>query len=199
MKILENRNNLGSYLNELGLTNIGVEIGVQKGHFSEIVLSQWKGKKYYCVDAWEKQSDDVYIDGANVNDTLQTLNMKETEDRLKRFKNRYELIKGYSTDQNILNKFINNSLDFVYIDARHDYNGVMEDIVNWYPKVKVGGLVCGHDYGMDGIWEGQGGIWGDFGVTRAIQEWNKQYRNMIFSTFEQICKTFYFIKKEVKN
>lgn len=38
------------------------------------------------------------------------------------------------------------NLDFVYIDGNHDYEFVKQDIVNYYPKVKQGGLLGGHDY-----------------------------------------------------
>lgn len=39
-----------------------------------------------------------------------------------------------------------NSLDFVYIDAAHDYESVKQDLIAWYPKVKKGGLFGGDDY-----------------------------------------------------
>lgn len=39
-----------------------------------------------------------------------------------------------------------NSLDFVFIDANHAYPFVKQDIEAWYPKVKRGGLLAGHDY-----------------------------------------------------
>lgn len=38
------------------------------------------------------------------------------------------------------------SLDFVYIDANHDYLSVMNDIDFWLPKVKMGGAIGGHDF-----------------------------------------------------
>ena len=38
------------------------------------------------------------------------------------------------------------SLDFVYIDADHKYSSVVEDIDHWLPKVRVGGMIGGHDY-----------------------------------------------------
>jgi cephalosporin hydroxylase len=38
------------------------------------------------------------------------------------------------------------SLDFVYIDANHDYENVLEDIKVWLPKVKEDGIISGHDY-----------------------------------------------------
>jgi hypothetical protein len=38
------------------------------------------------------------------------------------------------------------SLDFVFIDAAHDYESVKNDIQAWKPKVKRGGILAGHDY-----------------------------------------------------
>jgi hypothetical protein len=35
--------------------------------------------------------------------------------------------------------------DFVFIDADHSYTGVLNDIRHWAPKVKMGGIVMGHD------------------------------------------------------
>lgn len=40
-------------------------------------------------------------------------------------------------------------LDFVFIDANHSYPHVRQDIKLWYPKVRKGGLVSGHDYNTD--------------------------------------------------
>ncbi len=42
--------------------------------------------------------------------------------------------------------FEDNSLDFVYIDANHEYDYVKQDITEWTKKVKPGGIVAGHDY-----------------------------------------------------
>jgi len=42
--------------------------------------------------------------------------------------------------------FRNNSIDFVFIDAAHDYASVTADILAWLPKVKKGGIIAGHDY-----------------------------------------------------
>ena len=42
--------------------------------------------------------------------------------------------------------FEDNSLDFVFLDASHEYEDVKEDILHWLPKIKSGGIFAGHDY-----------------------------------------------------
>ena len=56
--------------------------------------------------------------------------------------------------------YADNSLDFVFIDASHDYENVMADIKAWYPKIKFGGTMSGDDYCPG--WEG---------VMRAVDEY----------------------------
>ena len=53
-------------------------------------------------------------------------------------------IKGISWEAAKL--YSDNSLDFVFIDAGHEYDSVIKDIKSWYPKVKTGGVIAGHDY-----------------------------------------------------
>ena len=38
------------------------------------------------------------------------------------------------------------SLDWVFLDAGHEYGSVVEDITHWLPKVKQGGILSGHDW-----------------------------------------------------
>jgi hypothetical protein len=60
------------------------------------------------------------------------------------------LIKSDTHDANEL--YDDQSLDFVFIDANHLYEGMKLDLENWYPKVKKGGMIGGHDY--DHSWPG---------------------------------------------
>lgn len=42
--------------------------------------------------------------------------------------------------------FQENSIEFVFIDADHQYESVRKDIMAWYPKMKKGGIISGHDF-----------------------------------------------------
>jgi hypothetical protein len=45
--------------------------------------------------------------------------------------------------------FEDNSIDFLYIDGSHRYKHVVKDIDAYYPKVRPGGIISGHDYDKD--------------------------------------------------
>ena len=73
--------------------------------------------------------------------------------------------------------FEDNTLDFVYVDARHDYAGALEDMVAWWPKLKDGGLMAGHDFIPDQIKP----VEGDFGVQKAVLEFTKSKKREVQS------------------
>lgn len=50
------------------------------------------------------------------------------------------------SSQNAAAKFENESLDWVFIDASHDYHSVLSDLRIWLPRLRPGGLISGHDY-----------------------------------------------------
>ena len=60
-----------------------------------------------------------------------------------------------------------NSLDFVFIDAQHHYEAVLTDVKTWFPKLRPGGLMSGHDWGLD---------YGPprFGVKKAVVEFARE-------------------------
>ena len=41
--------------------------------------------------------------------------------------------------------FANQSLDLVFIDGDHEHDAVRNDMLAWLPKVRRGGIICGHE------------------------------------------------------
>lgn len=178
LKNLTHRDSLGWWLNDAGLTGQGVEVGVLAGQFSRKILSTWKGANLFMVDplvphpGYLEKHDKIDFDDC----VSQILNLqKETE--------RAVLVRKFSVEA--ASKFVNNSLDFVYIDAAHDYRNVLADLDAWTPKVKPGGLVGGHDF----YTSHEHGACCD--VDRAVIRWCKE-RNIVFSVTP--CSSWWYIK-----
>jgi len=119
---------------------LGAEIGVKEGRFISYLLQQYPDLRMYAIDPWEDQP--------NGTETYQGWEWKaiysEYKDRIEKYKNRVITLKRYSDYAATLIK--DGSLDFVFIDAQHDYDSVKKDIYLWMPKIKPNGLLCGHDY-----------------------------------------------------
>lgn len=159
---LPTREQLPALLNLRGLTGVGVEVGVQRGLFSEHLLRRWQGMRLISVDPWRAFAEGEYQDIANVDQAEQDRRCVETRVRLGRFGERSVIWR--TTSLEAAAAIDDHSLDFVYLDARHDYVSVLEDLEAWYPKLRVGGVIAGHDY-VDGHFPE-----GDFGVRSAVDE-----------------------------
>jgi hypothetical protein len=125
-----------------------IEIGVRNGYFAYELLRRWPHfKHYYGIDAYEQQQN--YKDVANKNTTEQNIDFENALALLTNSfgKDKITLIRRYSADA--VSLFKNNSICFLYVDARHDYCGVFEDLNNYYSKVKCGGIFAGHDFQYD--------------------------------------------------
>jgi Methyltransferase domain len=160
--ILATRNELPELLNRRGLCGVGAEIGVKRGRFSETILHRWRGRKLISVDPWAEAPDGEYADVANVEQAEHERFYEDTVDRLARFGERSSIWRMTAIEA--AQRIDPGSLDFVYLDARHDYGSVMEDLEHWFDKIRPGGIIAGHDY-VDGTLPA-----GDFGVKSAVDE-----------------------------
>lgn len=138
------RNNLGEFLNLKNLRGLAVEVGTHRGDYAEIFLNQWEGERLFCVDPW--YTDEFYASQAkflwgngNREDDYQ-----EAINRLMVFGHRKKLIRKKSHEATQL--FDEETLDFVYLDGDHSFEAVSTDLKLWYPKLKSGGVIAGHDF-----------------------------------------------------
>lgn len=142
---MKTRKDLPHLLNDLGLTCHGAEIGVYKADFSVHLLKHWKGERLYLVDPWRHQGS--RMDKSDVSQLKQDLIYQLAKEKMRPFKKRAHIIREMSVSApHALYKIGAYNLDFVYIDARHDYRSVWDDLCIWWPKVRSGGMIAGHDY-----------------------------------------------------
>lgn len=157
------RTDLPLLLNRRGLLGCGVEVGVKAGAFSERLLDDWGGRHLISVDPWAPASpDERYVNLDNVAQDVHDGFHAEAIGRLRRFGERSSVWR--MTGREAASQIPHHSLDFVYLDARHDYESVRDDLADWYPKLRPGGILAGHDY-VDGTF-----VNGEFGVRSAVDE-----------------------------
>jgi predicted O-methyltransferase YrrM len=121
----------------------GAEVGVQTGFHSEILLRNWKPcTRFYLIDLWAQQQN--YAAVANVEDNVQQQYLQAAKTAVAAYQNKTTFLQMTSLEA--AGQLPDHSLDFVYIDARHDYCGVKEDLNAYWPKLRPGGILAGHDF-----------------------------------------------------
>jgi hypothetical protein len=143
----------------------GAEIGVFKGDMSACLLRGCPDLELIMVDSWEGSGAAYEGDSgdwhADLTDSAQEEFMAAAERRVDFAGSRAVINRGRSVD--MARDVPDGSLDFVFIDADHSYDGCKADIEAWAPKLKAGGWLCGHDY--------ENTSFPKFGVTQAVAEY----------------------------
>lgn len=121
------RGDVAKLFNLMGLTK-GAEIGVAGGIHSEILCQEIKNCELLCVDTWD------------------TSWSKKLERPAHKRLEPYNATLVKRSSMEAARDVLDESLDFVYIDAAHDFDNVMMDLIVWSGKVRSGGIVSGHDY-----------------------------------------------------
>jgi len=122
------RKRLVQIFGEYGLTK-GAEIGVDRATFSEYMFQNIPNLHLLGVDPWywKLRGESRYQSTIK---KMEPYNMT--------------VIRKQSHIAAV--DIPDESLDFVYIDGDHTFDFVMRDLINWAPKVKMGGVIAGHDY-----------------------------------------------------
>ncbi len=115
-----------------------VEIGSYVGDSTEIFAENFE--TVFAIDPWENSYDDT--DASSYRYPMYMIE-KQFDDLCKKNLNIMK-IKSFSLEK--VKYFEDESIDMVYIDGIHQYEAVKEDILAWAPKVKIGGIIAGHDY-----------------------------------------------------
>jgi predicted O-methyltransferase YrrM len=119
-----------------------VEIGANGGATTRVILGTIgpRGGRVLAVDSYRIDYP-WYTEGRSV---------KRLEEWLKALPDAEERVLLAVADSKVLARFIADGIiDLVFIDGDHRYSAVAEDIKRWWPKVKLGGIMCGDD--CDGV------------------------------------------------
>lgn len=130
-----------------------VEIGVWKGKSAafmavELINNNKLNTKFDCIDTWKGSEEHINPDGEAFEPNLlknENWLYEHFLENIEPVKHMVNPIRKSSLEASLL--YEDNSLDFVFIDASHDYENVLKDIQAWYPKIKPQtGVISGHDY-----------------------------------------------------
>jgi len=125
-----NRKHFLKYLIDSNKFQTIVEVGVRDGRTMFHLLQNCNSiQKYYAIDT---NIDSFYND-----------KIKEV------YKSKLIAINGSSHD--VHHKIEDASCDLIFIDADHSYPAVKQDIINYRPKLKPGGILSGHDIDFPGV------------------------------------------------
>lgn len=190
LKTIIDRNQIGDLIRYFDSPTI-CEVGVRFGENFKCMLVE-NVKEALAVDIWREIGERGQNDG--------NCTPEDLENQYETFKDRYKddsrviIMREFSTIS--ASKFKDNYFDIVYLDADHTYQSVKDDLEAWYPKIKKGGIISGHDY-IDGDTTIRLGHSVRFGVVDAVQEFIKNMNidsNNFHLTSEQYAS--YFIIKE---
>ena len=178
---LTDRNEMDNLIRSLESPVIA-EVGVQAGTNFQLLLTE-NVKEAVAVDIWDKSETVAQNDQGYSKETLEGLYINFVRHHMADA--RVKVFKGFSVD--VAKVFPDGYFDFIYIDADHTYEGCLADLRAWYPKIKQGGIIAGHDY-IDIV----GGHNEDvpFGVIQAVTEFSNQHALDVHITKESFASYF---------
>lgn len=120
---------------------VGIEIGCDEAVTTEFLVRNLPDLHLHSIDPYCEYRD---WNGTIVAERTDVYNL--AMDRMRPYSDRFTMHKKLSSE--CVSDFEDNSLDFIFVDGIHTYDGVKEDCLNYYSKVKPGGIFSGHDFSM---------------------------------------------------
>ena len=143
-----NRDGMYKIFADKGFTK-GCEVGVREGNNSFSMLSIIPDLHLTLVDPYMVY-EEIRLKKRNKSkwhlDTINRIRHKA----IRRMSN--SNVRWLMTTSELASKCVEDeSLDFVYIDGNHSFDFITQDLQFWFPKVRKGGILSGHDYGMRSV------------------------------------------------
>ncbi len=136
------------FINSVGAQRMA-EIGVYRGDFAAFVLQHCPSlTTYYMIDPWRHLND--WNKPANHDDSVLGAYLEEVKAKTGFAAAKRIILRGKTTE--VIDQITDGDLDLAYIDGDHTLKGITIDLIRVYPKVRVGGFVCGDDFTRS-VWE----------------------------------------------
>ena len=171
------REQFGELLRERGLLGNVAEIGVCTGSYSRDILN-WGVKHITLVDIWKELPDAP----CGISDEQHEAYYQECLEHIKGCEDRVTILRMLSTEAAELVQ--DESLSFCYIDCNHRYEDISVDLPTWWPKVKPGGILAGHDF-----------LAMELGVNRAVKEFAAKHGLKVHLVVEHQQDASFYLEK----
>jgi len=147
-----------------------VEIGSYKGksaaYMTVEIANSGKDIKFECIDPMELMGDYLLIPQAEKDG----YSSDDFHKRLESVKEYYHL--NQMTSSKAVELYKDSSIDFIMIDGDHRYQGVKEDVLNFLPKMRPGGLMTGDDAFVPEIIQAVKDAVAEYGQEDLVPEFN---------------------------
>ncbi len=138
------KNELKNIFGDRNITYL--EIGARYGDSTKFIIDNFNVDKTYIIDPYESYDDYKSYGFNDIIKNSEDLYFGSIKEKFSSYN--VEFIREYSNSLNAINKIEDNSIDLCFIDGNHEYQYVYDDIKNYLPKIKKGGIICGDDYFM---------------------------------------------------
>lgn len=159
-----------------------VEVGVDRGEYSNHFLNQWYGHNFIGIDNYESYPEMPWDRDADYQMAVL---------RYERHAARAKLVRGSSVElapiflpEHKTPFFGEHPTHFVYIDGDHSYDAALADINAWWPTISEIGILAGHDFDD-----------AHPGVVQAVTEFAAREHVVIYLTAEEQCPSWYCYKR----
>ena len=145
---------------------IGAEIGVWRGAMASRMLEMFPQLTLHLIDSWETHTADSEY--AKSGDRIAQASASKMADAEHICREQCAFagsraVYHHGDSVAMAAEIPDESLDYVFIDGDHSFFGCYRDLRAWWPKVKIGGIVSGHDYEHERFV--------NFGVQQAVDKW----------------------------
>lgn len=167
---------------DIGFGTRCVEVGTLQGDFAKEITDARPDIFLFCVDTWSGKFAPYREKFFKAHASNPRISVLEMDSLLAAEKAWWHGHPGGGQGQGYF--------DCIYIDAAHDYASVKADLEAWWPVVKSGGILAGHDFET----KPDDGFWGPIEVQAAVLDWAAKLGLKVNKTDEHDCPSWWVTK-----